>query len=257
MRVAIRTSEQNDIHDLRVASRRFRAALELFYPFAPKSAKIELRKSIRELTQILGGLRNIDEALIFFHSRARADVSADKNLFFNLSKLRAKELKRIYKALKAFDYRHLNRIVRKIVAGLNEESIKKRNSTSLLAYFSDVSIRHFLRIHRLLTGSTAPEHRLSRHALRIAIKKWRYFFEIISQVLDRDYTRIQDLLKEYQSVLGQMNDITVFKALISNLELPPRERRYAKSILLAEDVILLENFTKLIERKPLVYTFLM
>ena len=256
-RVAIKTSDQDGIHDLRVASRRLRAVLELFYPFAPKSAKTELRKSFRELTQLLGGLRNIDEALIFFQSRARSDVSADKNIFFNLSKLRAKELKRIDKALKAFDYRHLNRVVRKIIAGLNEESIEKRISTSLFAYFSDVSIRHFLRIHRLLTASTAPENRLSRHALRIAIKKWRYFFEIISQVLGRDYAHIQELLKEYQSVLGQMNDITVFKTLISNLELPPKERKYVKSILLAEDAILLENFTKLIERKPLVYTFLM
>ena len=256
-RVATRTSEQDDIHDLRVASRRFRAALELFYPFTPKGPKSELKKNIRGLTQILGGLRNIYEALIFFQSRARVDVSADNKLLLTLSELRTRELKFIDKALMLFDHTHLDRIVREMIAGLNEDSIRKRNGTSLLAYFSDVSIRQYLSIHRLLAGSTAPEHRLARHSLRIAIKKWRYFFEIISQVLDRDYAHIQDLLKEYQSLLGQMNDIAVFRVLISNLKLPSKERKYVKSILLSEEALLLEKFTKLIERKPLVYTFLM
>jgi len=256
-RVAIRTSDQDDIHDLRVASRRFRAALELIYPFTPKGPKTELRKSIRRLTRILGGLRNIDEALIFFQSRARVDVSADKKLILTLSEMRTRELKLIDKALMIFDYAHLDRIVREMVAGLNDDSIRKRSGTSLLAYFSDVSIRQYLPIHRLLAGSAAPEHRLVRHALRIAIKKWRYFFEIISRVLDRDYTDIQDLLKEYQSLLGQMNDIAVFKVLISNLKLSSKERKYVTSILQSEDALLLEKFSTLIERKPLVYTFLM
>jgi CHAD domain-containing protein len=256
-RVAIRTSDQDDIHDLRVASRRFRAALELFYPFTPKGPKAELRKNIRSLTRVLGGLRNIDEALIFFQSRVRADITADKKLILTLSELRARELRLINKELIAFEHTRLDRIVREMFAGLNEDSIRKRSGTSLLAYFSDVSIRQYLPIHRLLAGSAAPEHRLARHALRIAIKKWRYFFEIISHVLDRDYTQIQDLLKEYQSLLGQMNDIAVFKVLISKLKLPSKERTYVKSILLSEEELLLEKFTTLIERKPLVYTFLM
>src|SRR5471030_2866655 len=69
-RAVLKSSDLDDIHDLRVASRRLRAALELFYPFAQKGSKTELKKSVRKLTLILGGLRNIDEALIFFQSRA-------------------------------------------------------------------------------------------------------------------------------------------------------------------------------------------
>lgn len=255
-RVTIKTSDQNDIHDLRVASRRFRAALELFYPLLPKDSKADLRKSIRKLTRILGGLRNIDEALLFFQSRARADGSTDEKLFHALSTLRGKELKRIDKALMTFDHRHLNRVVRKMVAGLSDGTMKKRTGISPLAYFSEVSIRQYLPIHRLLAGSIAPEHRLARHALRIAIKKWRYFFEIISQVLGRDYTHIQELLKEYQSLLGQMNDVTVFNVLIRNVKLPSNEREHVKATLLIEEALLLEKFTELIEQKPLIYTFL-
>ncbi len=255
-RAVIETSNLDDIHDLRVASRRFRAALELFYPLALKGSKTELRKNIRKLTRTLGGLRNVDEALLFFRSSAQAGDRVDARLYHALSELRKNEFKRIAKALKAFDYCCLDRLVREMVAGVNDDSILKRNSISLLAYFSDASIRQYLPIHRLLAGSTVPEHRASRHALRIAIKKWRYFFEIIATVLDRDYTPILELLKEYQSILGRMNDIVEFKVLLRNLKLPPDEREYTKVILLAEDKRLLESFTELVERKPLGYAFL-
>lgn len=255
-RAVLKTSDLDDIHDLRVASRRFRAVLELFYPLVPKGPKIELRKNIRTLNRILGGLRNIDEAMLFFQARVRADVSADTAILRSLSRFRPREFKRIEKALKAFDHRHLDRLVREMVAGVNEASILERTSISLLAYFSDVSIRQYLPIHRLLTISTVPERHASRHALRIAIKKWRYFFEIISPILDRDYSPLLELLKEYQSLLGRMNDVAEFKLLLGAMELPPDQREYAREILTAEDALLLESFTELIERKPLVYTFL-
>lgn len=255
-RVVLNTSDLDDIHDLRVASRRFRAVLELFYPFLPKGPKTELRKNIRTLTRILGGLRNIDEALLFFQARVRADVSADTAILRALSRFRPREFKRIKKALKAFDHRHLDLLVREMVAGVNEASIAKRTSISLLAYFSNVSIRQYLPIHRLLAISTVPGRHASRHALRIAIKKWRYFFEIISPILEQDYSQLLELLKEYQSLLGRMNDVSEFKMLLGTMKLPPGQREYAMEILKEEDALLLESFTELIERKPLVYTFL-
>ena len=255
-RAVMKTSDLDDIHDLRVASRRFRAVLELFYPFVPKGPKTELRKRVRKLTRILGGLRNIDEALLFFQSRPLPNIPVDAALVSALSRMRPGEFKRIEKALKAFDHRSLDRMIREMVAGLNEASITERNSISLLAYFSDVSIRQYLPIHRLQTISTVPENHTSRHALRIAIKKWRYLFEIISQILDRDYTLLLELLKEYQSILGQMNDVAEFELLLGGMKLPVDEREYARAALMAEDALLLESFSELVERKPLVYTFL-
>jgi CHAD domain-containing protein len=185
-RAVLKTKDPDDIHDLRVASRRFRAALELYYPFAPKGTKTELRKSVRNLTRVLSGLRNIDEALIFFRSRTQPETPGDDRLCKSLAELRIRELKRIEKALKVFDYRHLDRLVREMIAGLSEDFITDRNRFSLLAYFSNVSIRLYLPIHQLLAASTASENCTTRHSLRISIKKWRYFFEIISQVLSRE-----------------------------------------------------------------------
>jgi CHAD domain-containing protein len=250
-------ADQEDIHDLRVASRRFRAALSLCRPFAPKSAIIDLQKSIRSVTQALGALRNIDEALAFFRLHDSVNHLLDDQLFQALSELRSKELKRIKKVLVAFKTRALDRQVRGIVARLNREQIAENNRFSLVAYFSDVSIRLFLPIHRLLAIAAVPGNRSAQHALRIAIKKWRYFFEIISPILDRDYTPVLELLKEYQSVLGSMNDIVEFEILLNKLKLSTAVRESASVIFLAEDDRLLEKFGALIEQKPLSYTFLL
>jgi CHAD domain-containing protein len=255
-RVVLKTSDLNDIHDLRVASRRFRAALELFYPLAPKCSKTELRRSVRCLTRILGGLRNIDEAHLFFQQQTSSQLSDNTRLYAKLSRRRDKELTAIRKSLKEFDHVRYDKKVREIVAGVNEASIARLNSISLLAFFSDVSIRLYLPIHTLFPVSIAPDQRSPRHALRIAIKKWRYFFEIIALILNRDYTHVLELLKEYQSILGQMNDIVEFGLLITTCKLPADERTKYESILRTEEVALLERFTSLVEQTPLTYTFL-
>jgi CHAD domain-containing protein len=252
----LKTSDPDDIHDLRVASRRFRAALELLNPLATKTSKTELRKSVRKLTRILGGLRNIDEAQLFFQKRAPAIFPPGSALIRSLSELRSREKKQIGRVLKAFDHRTLDQQVREMVAELNLESISCGNRFSLLAYFSEVSIRQFLPIHQLHTVATAPEHCAERHALRIAIKKWRYFLEAVAQILDRDYSQILEQLRNYQGILGRMNDVVEFRILLEHLQLTFHEQEHAEKLLLDEDALLLGKFIALADRKPLNYSFL-
>ncbi len=255
-RAVMKTSDLDDIHDLRVASRRFRAALELFYPFTPNGLKRELKKNVRALTRVLGGLRNIDEALLFFQSRVTTGISSESRLCRKLAGQRSRELKRIEKSLKAFNQRTLDRTVRSIVAGLNVDSITERHNVSLMAYFSDVSIGLYQPIHQLLAVATVPEHRASRHDLRIAIKKWRYFLEVLAPILNREYDPVLEMIKEYQSILGKMNDIAEFELLLGKIRLPPTDQDCFEATLRAEDARLLESFTELIELKALPYTFL-
>ncbi len=254
-RAVMKTSDPDDIHDLRVASRRFRAAFELYYPFAPKGPRTVLGRTARDLTRTLCGLRNIDEAEIFFRSQIKSDASCNK-LCDSLSELRSRELKRIGKELRAFNHRRFDRLVREMVAEMIGNCVTDGNRFSLLAYFSEASIRKYLPIHEFLAVSAALEHREERHSLRIAIKKWRYLLEIVALVLDRDYTSILEQLKEYQSILGRMNDVAVFEIMIRSLELSPAERQYVETTLRTEDSLLLERFRELVEQKPLHYTFI-
>ena len=79
-RVVLKTSDLDDIHDLRVASRRFRAVLDLYCRLSSKSPKSGVNKSVRKLTRTLGGLRNVDESRIFFQDRTDTDTFADSVL---------------------------------------------------------------------------------------------------------------------------------------------------------------------------------
>lgn len=253
-RAVLKTSTLDDIHDLRVASRRFRAVVGLFAPLTRTGSAAELKRGARKLTRALGGLRNIDEALLFFQSRNPLEITDDNRLCSLLKEMRSGELARIHKVLKAFDHRHLERCVLEIAAGLSAGRVKGLKKHSLMAYFSGVSVKLFQPVQKLITTAVVPEQRESRHALRIAIKKSRYFFEIIAPVLERDYGTVLGQLKEYQTILGRMNDVTEFGVLCRSLNLSPPEHEHIDKILLAEDQLLLESFTALVEQKPLRYT---
>lgn len=254
-RVVLKSSDLDDIHDLRVASRRFRALLNLFYPFLPEAGREELKKNVRKITRTLGGLRNIDEAQIFFKSRS-TEMPNYEIVCLELSSLRAGELQRIVKSLKSFDRHSLDHSVRKMISGLHDKIIVPHNRFSLLTYLFEASIRHYMPIHKSLAAVTQPEHYSARHALRIAIKKWRYFFEIVEQILNCDYTGILDQLREYQTLLGQMNDIREFEVLLGSLKISKADQRQITKIFAQEEADLLHRLAQLIEQKPLAYTFL-
>ncbi len=253
----LRTSDLEAIHDLRVASRRFRAAVNLFEPWIPSKRAALLKKRSRKLTRLLGALRNIDEALLFFRQHPPAGSGGGYQICRLLAESRPGELKRIKKSLKAFDARGLGRTVRKAAAGMEEARGAGRGEHSLQACFSATGLRLFQPIHDLLPLATSRDQRGPRHLLRIAIKKWRYFLEIAGPVLGADAGKILGLLKEYQTILGRMNDVAEFGALCGSLKLSRHERVFVERILQKEDELLLQKLTTLIKQKPLTYTSLL
>jgi len=225
-------------------------------PIAPTEQTAEIRKNIRNLTRNLGGLRNLDEAIIFFESHMDNDNLTKSHLVTKLTRLRSTEVSQISKALKNFNHLEMDKQVREMVACMNGGSAVYDNRFSLLAYFSDASIRMYLPIQQQLAAATRPECHEIRHLMRIAIKKWRYFFEIVAQVMECDYNQVLEKLKEYQSLLGSMNDMIEFEALVHKMELTPNNRNAAIEVLKSENTALLTKLTTLVENKPLTYTFL-
>lgn len=242
-------SDVEAIHDLRVVSRRFRAALQLFDPWLPPKATARLKKSTRKLTRVLGGLRNIDEALLFFREHLPANTG--NHICRKLSPLRSNERELVTHALTSFDHRDCGRMLKKAAAQMTAKHIAACGNDSLASYFTGISHRRFQPVHKLLPVAMIPAEHASRHALRIAIKKWRYFFEIAAPVTGQDYDAILGQLKEYQTILGRMNDLTEFGALCGRLKLTRRERNCIEDTLRTEEELLLRNLTELIDRTPL------
>ena len=65
------------LHDMRVASRRLRAAVDICAPCYPRKAYARMRKAVAEVTDELGGVRDCDVLLDFLKAE-RKRVSAEE-----------------------------------------------------------------------------------------------------------------------------------------------------------------------------------
>ncbi len=246
---ALKKSEPDDIHDLRTSLRRLRLTLKLFEHFASSKVKKKLHKSLRKLGSMLGRIRNIDEALLFFH--AQISFSARHPFYKKLQKIRAREWQQLKKSLRLFDHQ-FDKLVQNMTAELKTISFTKKSERSMLIFFSKLSRHYFKKMQDLLAISTESKQWKSRHALRIAIRKWRYTLEIFAVVLDRDYDLLLQQLKKYQLALGRLNDVITFGAMCKDIKLSRAELKIVDTTLLKQEKMLLKKFTKLIKRKPLI-----
>ena len=245
--------DTDSIHDLRVASRRMRATLALFSPFVPGTALNNSLKEIRRVTRALGHVRNIDEAVLYF-AALPAPLPALAEV---LRRARGKEIKAVMKVLKALPCREMDRKLRKMVAELTGGSSPGSIDQRLPAYLSDISIQRYQSLYDQLVPALIPENVAQRHGLRIAIKKWRYLLETLGQVCGKDYGSTLDSLKEYQSVLGRLNDMVEFAALCEGQALPTDETQKIEVALARDTALFLADFMKVAASRPLHYTFLL
>ena len=246
-------SDTDSIHDLRVASRRMRATLALFSPFITGNSLKTISKEIRRVTRTLGQVRNIDEAIIYF-TRVLPHLPT---LAEDLRRAREKEIKAVFKVLKVLSFKDMDRKLRAAVSELAGGSSRDSIDNGLPTYLSDMSIQRYQALYDLLLPATIPEKMEVRHGLRIAIKKWRYLLETVGQVCGQDFGATLEILKEYQTVLGSLNDMVEFAVLCDRLVLPAEEAQEIKSALAQDSARYLDNFMTVAASRPLQYTFLL
>jgi CHAD domain-containing protein len=210
-----------------------------------------LSREFRRVTRELGRVRNIDEAGIYFRSlSAPLPVMTER-----LRKARQKEIEVVIMVLKRFPCRDITGVLRKAAAGLAERDSADSIDQELSAYLSDMSIKRYQDLHGLVAPALIAENRDLRHRLRIAIKKWRYLLETVGQVCGQDYVATLDALKEYQTVLGSLNDMIEFKVLSNTLRLPQEERQAIKAALKRDTKRNLASFIEIAASRPIQYTF--
>lgn len=239
------------IHDLRVASRRLRSAVEQLGPFIGTDRTNRLRRPLRRLTRQLGQLRNLDEALAYFNATGHTGLEPLLNL---LHRQRGQEAELGLRLLHGFDCMKMERRIRSAVAALvTPDNIA---SQGFLALFSERNLQLYRPIHELLPLVSRPEMADERHALRIAVKKWRYFIELLQDTLGSDRSTQLQLLRRYQSLLGDLNDRQVFCALLQDTqELPKEGRLQLLQRINREQRKLFKRFCELLQSRPLTYHF--
>jgi len=239
------------IHDLRVASRRLRGAIEQLAPFVGTERMDRLRRPIRNLTRELGRVRNLDEALLYL---SQTGLNGLEPLLKSLEQQRKQEAAQTRRSLELLDCMKLERRIRAAAAALvTPDNVA---SQGLLALLSERNLTLYRPIHALLPLVAAPEMVEERHALRIAVKKWRYFNELLHDLLKRPQSDLLELLRQYQTLLGDMNDRVVIAALLREaVDLAETVRETALGGIAREQRKLLKKLSALLDEKPILYHF--
>ncbi len=191
------------IHDLRVATRRILALIELLYSISsrPRLEKmigffkdqLDEFDELRDTQVILAEISEVLQELPQLHE-------FQKELQSDEEKMRRNVLKKI----KKFDTSGLSTRIRK-----TQESIEEEKSAELaLQVMQAVDDAYLLTSQRLAWVDTTRTDTI--HRVRVAFKSFRYMMEIIHPLL-KDYP-IENLkrMNDYQSLMGEIQDAEVF-----------------------------------------------
>ncbi|MCS6802538.1 MAG: CHAD domain-containing protein [Chloroflexota bacterium] len=203
------------VHDLRVATRRLRTALQLLAEagIAPKRLDRH-RRALRALARAAAAVRDADVQLQAFAAEAPAEF------VLAVEQQRAAGRAQLLAALDSPETASALARLDAEIARLRErgESPPPHDGSPSLA-------RHFVgsllwrRYEAVLAYETAlpvatPE---TLHQLRIAIKRLRYAVEFFAEALGAEAKQIRSLLAEFQELLGAHQDAYVALALARSL----------------------------------------
>ena len=209
---AVRGDDPEYVHQMRVATRRLRAALRMFRPVLPAGFAEQLVPPMRELMRALGQARDLDVLMAEIVAPV-ADALPDEP---RLTDLAGAITNRIYAARN-----NIRQVLRQPGYGqllLTAGSLLQRapfveppatdEAAPSLLQFADRRLRRLLKRILELADAARVDYPPSLHMLRIGIKRLRYAIEFFGTMLpgksgDAAVKRLAGLQEE----LGQLNDL--------------------------------------------------
>lgn len=199
------------VHDLRVASRRLRAALSLLEAGGVREARA-WRKAVRRLTRVLGRARDLDVQIGFLRKfvARRGGVADALRLKERLEARRREVQKDVRRALR-----------RAGDSGVLDEAARMGSAVRVLRPAAAraraaVQVRRLLRALLDLAPFAAREDASDgHHRMRIAAKRLRYALEVFLPVFGRRAEAWVRAIKELQEMLGELHDCDVWIASLA------------------------------------------
>jgi CHAD domain-containing protein len=230
-----------ELHDMRVASRRMRAAFDLFeQAFDPKVIRRHLR-GLKATGRALGAVRDMDvfiEKANYYMEELSPEQRSGLGMLVEAwqaqrETARAAMLAHLSSPEYATFKRKFNVFVQTPGKGIRLLSSEcpvpplARDAAPVLIYSRLAAVRAY---DQLLESATLEQ----LHALRIEFKKLRYAVEFFREILGKEAKQVIGVLKTMQDHLGDLNDAQVATQLLSDflghmefshLDLPLSERR--------------------------------
>lgn len=197
------------VHDLRVASRRLLAGLELARVVLPKPSLQKARHVLKDFLDELDELRDIQVQLVDF-AKLLNEFPQLESIVKRLKKRETKLLETASKVLKKSKLTGINQRVEKARARLARDIPESGFDASLLRAVDEAFARA-----RQAYGRLDAMDADSVHRLRIAFKKFRYSVEVAAPLLGETPADYFKSMHAYQSRMGNVQDARVMLEMLA------------------------------------------
>lgn len=196
------------IHQMRVATRRLRAALRLFAPALPPGYADTLQPPLREMMGLLGHARDLDVLLAEICAPVIAALPDEPRLSALAGIITEQRFTARRQAIRHLEAREFGRMMIRLTALLFAPSLEVSPSAVSVAEFASTRLRRLRRKVRTLAQQARLDDPVSLHALRIGIKRLRYALEFFAALTRGKAQRRQAAwLADVQGTLGELNDL--------------------------------------------------
>jgi triphosphatase len=213
--------DPEELHDMRVATRRLRAALKLYKEVLPRRAE-RYERDLRFFAGALGEVRDLDVHLERLAAEASRNGEALEEVSTTLVERRAETRRRMLEVLDSDRYE-------RFVASFSGTLRRGRSPAPagpILEEAPDLVRRRYKKVRKVLealSGDSPPE---DFHDLRKKGKRLRYALEPLRGIYGKPAEKMVELLKAVQDDLGDHQDLIVAAEVMRELgvsgDLPPR-----------------------------------
>lgn len=196
---SLKNFEEEDIHDIRVASRRLRIGIPIFSACFDNKEASKWIKALKSLTDSLGNARDHDVFIKY--------LSRYENLNEIIERLKDDREKSYSLARKKISKTYKSGILEDIVSNLEEMDCGEKNCYAL--GLANICVRYSA-VEKYSQNLEDVYDIAGHHKMRIAVKKFRYCLEVFSPLFDDNLSEEISALKELQDSLGKMHDFDVF-----------------------------------------------
>lgn len=218
--------DSEELHDMRVASRRLRAAMQVFKDALPVRSK-KLRDELKWIAGVLGEVRDLDVQLEQLEEWVSEADPEDRDPLGELREvLKERRMKERRAMLRALDSRRYASFVKAYSAFLERgpsprSSYARRGVVEVGPDLVTKRYRKFRKAGDLVRKDSPAEE---YHELRKRGKRLRYALEFHSEVYGKAAAELIKALKSLQDVLGDHQDAEVAVAQLRELALPAKDR---------------------------------
>jgi CHAD domain-containing protein len=216
MQDVLRQKDSEDVHDLRVASRRVRVGLSIFSHCLPEKRNQTWQKQIRSLTQAFSKARDLDVQINFLNDFIKQNSQKELTPGIRRVLLRIHQKRRSLQAdltslLNNFKGSGIITEIQNFLSSVIQPETGSEGTSLSLYQLSCENIHQ--RLDNFLFFEVFiqyPERIQELHQMRIAAKKLRYTLEVFAPLYKGKMDTTLEIMRTIQTSLGNIRDCDVW-----------------------------------------------